>query len=58
MASNPLKRFRGRLIFARLFGCGGVGFLQGFCEFWCANIVFWMVKRGELVVNIWSRDHT
>jgi len=46
MASNPLKRVRGRLIFSLLFGCGGVGVLQGFLE-------KRVCKRGAFVVKTW-----
>jgi hypothetical protein len=57
MASNPLKRVRGRLIFARFFCLWWSGLFAGvFAKSWCANVVFWMVNRGEFVVKTWLRD--
>jgi hypothetical protein len=51
MASKSLKRFRGRLTFVGFFllvveGC----FCWVFGKFWLQNVVFWMVKRGDVVV--------
>jgi hypothetical protein len=46
MASNPLKRFRGRLILCIFFGCGGVVFLLGVFEI----LVRW---RGLFDGELW-----
>jgi hypothetical protein len=36
------------------FLCGGVCVFAGvFTKLWCENVVFWMVKRGEIVVECW-----
>jgi hypothetical protein len=46
MASNPQKRFRGRLILRIFFGCGGWVFLLGFLQ-------ILVTKRGVLDGELW-----
>jgi hypothetical protein len=51
MASKSLKRFRGRLIFLRIFfGVVEGRFCWDFRKLWLRNVVFWMVERGDVVV--------
>ena len=51
MASNPLKRVRGHLIFCGFFWLWWSGVFAGvFREIGCANVVFLRGKRGGVVV--------
>jgi hypothetical protein len=56
MASKSLKRFRGRLIFAYFFGCGGGAFFAGgFANFGVQNVVFGWSNCGGFVVKTWTK---